>query len=76
MSWNFKYESEDKEILKHKLTQETYCPGSLLVHLGHVIDQIEPLPGHNISVKSHGHHSTYESYGDYRVERVKQDEGE
>lgn len=71
MSWSFNLTSQDNQKLKAEIEKQEYCPAALREHLSKTVDHIEKLDGYAIRVESNGHHDTYQSYGSFRVERVK-----
>ena len=74
MSWNFNLVSQNSKALQDEIAKQEYCPPSLREHLSKTIDEmmVKGLDdGMAFRVESNGHHDTYQSYGSFRVERVK-----
>ena len=71
MSWNFNYVSADKSALKTEIEKQEHCPPALREHLSKTVDHIEQPEGYSVRVESNGHHDTYQSFGSFRIERVK-----
>lgn len=74
MSWNFNLVSENSKALQEEIARQEYCPPSLRDHLNRTLDEmmVKGLEdGTAFRVESNGHHDSYQSYGTFRLERVK-----
>ncbi len=74
MSWNFNLVSQNSKAIQDEIAKQEYCPPKLREHLSLTIDTMMERgleDGMAFHIESAGHHDTYQSYGNFKVEKVK-----
>ncbi len=75
MSWNFNLVSQNSKAIQDEIAKQEFCPEKLREHLSQTLDSMMERgleDGMAFHVESSGHHDPYyQSYGNFKVEKVK-----
>ena len=75
MSWSFNLVSQNSKTIQDEIAKHESCPEKLREHLSQTLDSMMERgleDGMAFHVESSGHHDpNYQSYGNFKVEKVK-----